>query len=185
MIKTTNKDERANSLLQAYRQGNDEAFTLLYDMFIPMLLNYGHCLTTDNELVKDCAHDVFVKLLDKGNPPQINRVSSYLIISLRNRLVDEFRRNNNMTDLAVEDLLHERATTDVEYDYVVCETNERKKMKVDYLLDNLTPRQRQAFQLYYMEERKYEEICELMHMNYHSIRNLVHRGMLKLRAVAV
>jgi RNA polymerase sigma factor (sigma-70 family) len=56
---------------------------------------------------------------------------------------------------------------------------------VDTLLKTLTPRQRQAFQLYYIEERKYEEICQLMDMNYHSVRNLVHRGMLRLRAVAV
>lgn len=44
-------------------------------------------------------------------------------------------------------------------------------------MDKPYPRQRQAFQLHYIDERKYDEICEIMHMNYHSVRNLVHRGM--------
>jgi RNA polymerase sigma factor (sigma-70 family) len=49
----------------------------------------------------------------------------------------------------------------------------------------LTRRQRQAITLYYLEERKYEDICKIMQMNYHSVRNLMHRGMLKLREAAM
>ena len=51
-------------------------------------------------------------------------------------------------------------------------------------MKSLTRRQRQAITLYYLEQRKYEDICQIMHMNYHSVRNLVHRGMLKLRETA-
>ena len=60
MDTTTNlKDEQALSLLKAYHEGDETAFSTLYNMYIRMLLNYGRCLTTDNELVKDCVHDVF------------------------------------------------------------------------------------------------------------------------------
>ena len=52
-------------------------------------------------------------------------------------------------------------------------------------MSHLTRRQRQAITLYYLEERKYDEICHIMQMNYHSVRNLMHRGMLKLRAAAM
>ena len=52
-------------------------------------------------------------------------------------------------------------------------------------MEALTPRQREALQLYYLDEKKYDEICQIMNMNYHSVRNLVHRGMLKLRAAAL
>lgn len=47
---------------------------------------------------------------------------------------------------------------------------------------SLTPRQRTAFRLYFTEQRKYDEICGIMHMNYPCVRNLVHRGMQKMRA---
>ena len=57
--------------------------------------------------------------------------------------------------------------------------------QVAHLMQNLTRRQRQAITLYYLEERKYDEICKIMQMNYHSVRNLMHRGMLKLREAAM
>ena len=38
--------------------------------------------------------------------------------------------------------------------------------------------------LYYIEEKKYEDICEIMNMNYQSVRNLMHRGLTKLRSLA-
>ena len=36
----------------------------------------------------------------------------------------------------------------------------------------------------YIEEKKYEDICEIMNMNYQSVRNLMHRGLTKLRSLA-
>lgn len=86
------KDQRALELLQAYQEGNASAFSDLYDMYIQLMLNYGCCLTSDVELVKDCIQDVFIRLLDKRQSPAVKRLSSYLVISLRNRLVDEFRK---------------------------------------------------------------------------------------------
>ena len=35
--------------------------------------------------------------------------------------------------------------------------------------------------LYYIEEKKYEDICTIMDMNYQSVRNLMHRGITRLR----
>jgi len=52
------------------------------------------------------------------------------------------------------------------------------------MLDQLSPRQRKAIVLYYIEEKKYEEICVILEMNYQSVRNLIHRGMSKLRTCA-
>ena len=55
-------------------------------------------------------------------------------------------------------------------------------IQVGALMNVLTPRQREAFRLHFLEEKEYQEVCEIMNMNYHSIRNLIHRGMLKMRA---
>lgn len=177
------REEAAQTLLAAYRQGDQNAFMSLYDMYAEMLLNYGLCITSDKELVKDCVHDVFIKLISKSQDLQVTKVTSYLLISLRNRLLDEFRRKNYMTETAVEDIRISSTTVeDVENSYILDESSLNNVRKVQILMDELTPRQRQVFTLYYIEQRKYEDICDIMQMNYHSVRNLVHRGMLKLRA---
>ena len=179
------REEAAQSLLAAYRQGDQNAFMSLYDMYAEMLLNYGLCITSDKELVKDCVQDVFIKLISKSQNLQVTKVTSYLLISLRNRLLDEFRRKNYMTETAVEDIRISTTVEDVENSYILDESSLNNVRKVQILMNELTPRQRQVFTLYYIEQRKYEDICEIMQMNYHSVRNLVHRGMLKLRSVAV
>ena len=177
------REEAAQTLLAAYRQGDQNAFMSLYDMYAEMLLNYGLCITSDKELVKDCVQDVFIKLISKSQDLQVTKVTSYLLISLRNRLLDEFRRKNYMTETAVEDIRISSTTVeDVENSYILDERSLNNVRKVQILMDELTPRQRQVFTLYYIEQRKYEDICDIMQMNYHSVRNLVHRGMLKLRA---
>lgn len=177
------REETAQTLLAAYRQGDQNAFMSLYDMYAEMLLNYGLCITSDKELVKDCVQDVFIKLISKSQDLQVTKVTSYLLISLRNRLLDEFRRKNYMTETAVEDIRISSTTVeDVENSYILDESSLNNVRKVQILMDELTPRQRQVFTLYYIEQRKYEDICDIMQMNYHSVRNLVHRGMLKLRA---
>ncbi|MBO6188581.1 MAG: sigma-70 family RNA polymerase sigma factor [Prevotella sp.] len=182
---TKNLKERTQQLVAQFCAGDNQAYAQLYDMYVQMLFNYGLKLTNDHELLKDCIHDVFVKVYNKRNEKNaINNLCSYLIISLKNRLLDEFRRQTFTTPNEVEEYEYRRATDDVERDYLHTERELLQSSHVARLMKHLTRRQRQAITLYYLEERKYDEICGIMQMNYHSVRNLMHRGMLKLREAA-
>lgn len=173
---------RTRQLVAQFSSGDDRAYAELYDMYVQMLYNYGLKLTSDQELLKDCIHDVLVKLYMKRNDKSvINNLGSYLLISLKNRLVDEFRRQTFTNPNEVETYDYRQAAEDVERDYLCQERETVQSAQVAYLMKHLTRRQRQAITLYYLEERKYAEICSIMKMNYHSVRNLMHRGMLKLR----
>ena len=178
--------EQTRELIAQCCEGNDEAFGKLYDMYIQILYAYGSKITQDQELLKDCIHDVFIKVYMKRNEKyNINNFSSYLLISLKNRILDEFRRKTFTTEDAVENFEYRFSTSDVENDYLGQELQHLQMTQVSFLMQHLTRRQRQAITLYYIEQRKYDEICNIMQMNYHSVRNLMHRGMLKLRAAAM
>ena len=177
---------RTQQLVAQFCSGDDQAYAELYDMYIQMLYNYGLKMTSNQELLKDCIHDVFVKVYMKRHDKNaINNLCSYLLISLKNRLLDEFRRQTFTTPNEVEEYEYRRASEDVEKDYLCQEHDMLQSEQVAHLMQNLTRRQRQAITLYYLEERKYDEICGIMNMNYHSVRNLMHRGMLKLREAAM
>ena len=110
-----NLKERTQRLVAEFCAGNDEAYAELYDMYVQMLFNYGMKLTSDQELLKDCIHDVFVKVYNKRHDKNaINNLCSYLIISLKNRLLDEFRRQTFTTPNEVETYEYRRAADDVE-----------------------------------------------------------------------
>ena len=178
--------KRSRELVDQFCAGDDIAFSKLYDMYVNVLFNYGFKLTQDRELLRDCIHDIFVKVYNKRNEKNtINNLGSYLIISLKNRLLDEFRRQTFMVDEAAENYSYRTAAQDVENDYMHTEREEIFVKQVSHLMRFLTRRQRQAITLYYLEERKYDEICTIMNMNYHSVRNLMHRSMLRLREVAM
>lgn len=182
---TNNLKERTKKLVEQFCAGDNQAFAELYNMYVQILYNYGIRITQNQELLKDCIHDVFVKVYNKRyDQKTINNFGSYVVISLKNRLLDEFRRQTFTSDAEVENYDYRRATDDVEYDYLNVEHEFMQTAQVERLMRNLTRRQRQAITLYYLEERKYEEICGIMQMNYHSVRNLMHRGMLKLREAA-
>ena len=181
MEQTNNSTE---TLLASFQAGNMAAFSQLYDLHINILFNYGLKLTIDKELLKDCIHDIFVKLYTKKDElGTIDNLKSYLFISLKNKLCDELRKRMYMSDTAVEEVSIS-TPTDVEDDYMEEEQRQNEFSLVKRLLDQLSPRQREALTLYYIEEKKYEDICEIMNMNYQSVRNLMHRGLSKLRTLA-
>jgi len=177
-----NLNDKTASLVVAFQSGDAYAFSTLYDMHINLLFSYGCKLTTDRELLKDCIHGVFVKLYTKRvELGIIDNFKSYLLISLKNKLCDELRRRMFMSDTAVEELNPVSASDDVERNYLEKEKCCLERDKVKHLLDQLSPRQREALTLYYIEEKKYEDICTIMETNYQSVRNLMHRGITRLR----
>lgn len=177
-----NLNEKTADLVAAFQMGDANAFSSLYDMYIKLLFNYGCKLTTDKELLKDCIHDVFVKLYTKkAELGIIDNFKSYLLISLKNKLCDELRHRMFMSEKAVEEINPIAVEEDVERCYLEQEKSIFESNKVRLLLGQLSPRQREALTLYYIEERKYEDICSIMDMNYQSVRNLMHRSITKLR----
>ena len=163
MMEQTNNS--TDTLLASFQAGNMAAFSQLYDLHINILFNYGLKLTIDKELLKDCIHDIFVKLYTKKEElGTIDNLKSYLFISLKNKLCDELRKRMYMSDTAIEDV-NAVAPTDVEDDYMEEEQRKNEFSLVKRLLDQLSPRQREALTLYYIEEKKYEDICEIMNMN--------------------
>lgn len=176
------KEKQALVLFDEYRNGSSAAFSALYKLYAMPLLTYGMCFTHDKELVKDCVHDVFVRLLVKSRGSNIKKLGRYLFISTRNRILDEYRRPGFSSDTPVTACSGRLTCDSAEAIYIRDEEQRRKNSRAAALLGELTPRQRTAFRLYFIEQRKYDEICGIMHMNYPCVRNLVHRGMQKMRA---
>ena len=160
-------------------------FAQLYDDSIDDLFAFGSRFTTDRELLKDCIHDVFVKLFAKRESlGTVNNIESYLYISLRNRINDEFRRNIKLCDNEINDTTMRSFAENEEYYH---ERMLRQQTLADHFhkyFERLSPRQKQIINLYYIEQRKYEDICQIMGINYQSVRNLMHRSITRLRELA-
>lgn len=160
--------------------------TQLYDNNIDNLFMFGTRFTSDRELIKDCIQDVFVKLFNKGKElDKVSNIESYLYVSLRNRINDEFRRLTHLCDDEISDSnMHSLNNNAEEYDMERFEEEKKKFVAMTQYISNLSPRQQQIIHLYYIEQRKYDDICQIMGINYQSVRNLMHRSMSRLREMA-
>lgn len=162
-----------------------ETFSGLYDSYVNLLFNFGCKITSDRELVKDCIHDIFVKMYNKQiDMENVMNIRSYLYVSLKNKLCDELRKKNHFTDKELEDYQHV-SDKNAEDEFIHNEKESFSSQTLTRLMSELSGREREAITLYYLENKKYEDISELMGINYQSLRNLIYRGLTRLRSVAV
>jgi RNA polymerase sigma factor (sigma-70 family) len=166
-----------SSLWIPFKRGDDGAFSRLYENYVDLLYNYGIKFIKDKEIVKDCIHDLFIKLYqDRDKLPDTDDPSLFLFISLKNRIIDKLREKTKYTycvdpEFYVDFYLEpeqEENLSDLEEQFLEA-------------MDLLSPRQKEAIYLRYQLEMSYDEMAALLKMSSQSVRNLVHRSIEKIR----
>ena len=160
-------------------------FTTLYNEHVDNLFAFGSRFSSNREMLKDCIQDVFVKLFTRSNSlAEVGNPESYLYVSLRNRINDEYRRCMRITDEEPDDSKMRDMAEAEDYQRERQEARQAMTAAIEQFCGKLSPRQQQIITLYYVEQRKYDDICRIMGINYQSVRNLMHRSICRLREYA-
>lgn len=168
-------------LWESFRDGDDKAFSEIFNRHVQMLFRYGVKFIHDEETVKDSIQELFVKLHhNRQNLSSTDNIQLYLFRALKNKLIDALYSRRDTISLSSTVLPFEIANPedpDMEddWDRVV------QKSRLNKGLQALTARQREAIYLRYTMDMSLEEISSLLEMNYQSVRNLIHRSIEKLR----
>lgn len=181
---TNNVDDL--TLWQGLRQGDDNAFKLLYERYVRILISYGLKMQPHREVVEDAIQDLFVDLWRlRSRISPTDSVKFYLFRSLRRKL---HKANHGeevqLTQQAIgtqEWLIHELS---VEQLIITTENDQLWAQRIQYWLDNLTPRQHEALLLRYYQDFSYTEIAELLAISEQSARNLVQKALHNLRQMS-
>lgn len=165
-----------------FLEGKDEAYSWLYSTYIQLLYQYGLQITLNTDIIKDCIQDVFVKIYrnrKKLATPQ--SVKTYLMISLRNSIYNVFSQERVQEAYVFNFHQTEDACT-VENSFFDEEERREQIKEIKEMLAILTPRQREIIYYRFIEELDYDEICQLMQLNYQSAYNLLQRSLSKIRS---
>ena len=167
---------QCESLWTAFCEGDDPAFRRLYDLTYPALFRYGVNLVGDGERVRDAMQEAYVGLWRRRpDPNPVERPWVFLLVSLRNRLIDELRRDKStLTPLA-------EATPSPENELIATERAAERAAWVRTQLEQLPQRQREAIHLRYLSELDYPDIARIMDVTRQVAYNYVNRGLLALR----
>lgn len=168
-------------LWNLFLEGDERAYARIYKLYAQEMYSYGLLFTTNTELAKDCLHDVFVKIhRNRNNLSGVDNIKLYLFMAMKNRMFDIFCKNKELYhNETVEPVFSLDFTAEEEI--INHEEQQYLSVKMQQMLDTLTPRQKEVLYYKYVENLSYDEIGNIMQMNYQSVLNLVQRSLKKLR----
>jgi RNA polymerase sigma factor (sigma-70 family) len=170
-----------NNLWEAFKNGEKTAMKKLYEDNVDMLYSYGKRIVHDDELIYDAIHDIFVKLWDQRNKlNEPTSVKGYLVTVLRNHIIDGLRKNKT-SYIDESSKVFESDEESIEFIMINKEDEDDQTRLLTNSIDSLTANQKEIIYLKYQKEMSYEEIAQIMNINYQSVRNLAHRAITELR----
>lgn len=165
-----------------FLKGDKEAYSWIYTTYIQSLYTYGLHFTTDSELIKDCIQEVFTRIYkNRATLLSPDNIKLYLFISLKNTLfnsLDKIQLYTNNTDM--ENMSFFISNT-VEDEFLQNEAKNIQEQELERIFSVLTIRQHQIMYYRFVEELSFDQICEIMDMNYQSAHNLIQRSLKKIR----
>lgn len=175
--------EKVSHVFIRFKEGDETAFSFFYKYFINDLYAYGRSLGAEERYVMDAIQDVYLKVFfDQPHIESVEHFKFFLLRSLKNRLFDLFKSKSfSKTDNINEDALNFSIKTTVLDDIIEEEDREIISIKIEKLLSILSPSQKEALYLRYMQDLDYSEISELMGKSEVAVRKLVSQAVIKIR----
>lgn len=167
----------------AFKQGDWEAYTSLYEEFYAPLNNYGAKFTEDTDLVQDAIHDLFVQLwTSRNNLGSPASVKNYLFKSLRTML---FRKMQSLSKLVNLDGVVSSGSFQVSFKQELPSKVEEQelRMQVAAMIGQLSERQQEIVFLRFYEGASYDEIANIMGISTNSAYKLLYKALESLQRI--
>jgi RNA polymerase sigma factor (sigma-70 family) len=168
------------ALWQSFRFGNKDAFAAIYHRYAQALYNYGYKVTSDAGLIEDCIQDLFVYIWNNRHGlGETDSIKFYLFRSLRREITRRITGNRLVADTRTdpEELLPSELIFSHEAFLIEAQTEAEKVVALQQAMQKLTRRQREAITLRFYGNFSYQEIGEIMSLNYQSVCNLVYKSL--------
>lgn len=169
-----------------FKEGDADAFGLIFKTFYQDLYNYSSRFTKNTELIKDCLQDLFLLLWK--NRETINNTASvknYLLKSVRRKLCKEII-NNKLSITFDESNFNAgyNIVLPVENNLILQEQLTELSYKIRNVVEKLSKRQQEIIYLRFYMDRDVEQIAEIMSLNRQSVYNLMHDALKQFKSLA-
>lgn len=159
-------------VMKLYQNGNVAAFEILYNRYSSKVYGYLKKRIRDEEAANDIYQKVFLKLhenREKFDPSQL--FAPWLFTMTRNLLIDWYRSKKEIPSDTVEETID------------VVATEIESEVEITELVKMLPEKYREMVELRYFEDLDFEEIAKRTKIKEATVRKLVSRGVLKLKAL--
>ena len=167
-------------LVAAMARGDGQALGVLYDRHAPTLLATGVRILGNQREAEDLVHDVLMEAWQKAGDYDRARgsVRTWLLVRLRSRALDRWRRAGRIKILAME----ERTLDDILPAPAADPGQSVDHARVRVAVQELPEAQRQVLELAYFEGLSSSEIAERLAIPIGTVKSRTAAGMAKLRS---
>lgn len=167
-------------LWQKLKEGDKFALESIYREHLNHLINYGRRFTAREDLVEDCIQELFVELWQKRqNLSNTDHIKPYLLVSIRRKIISKLKKQaKHSTERESGEYFS--AELSIENHLINKEVKKEKAEAIANAMKNLSERQQEIVYLKYFANLEYDEIADIMDLNYQSARNLLSRAIKKL-----
>jgi RNA polymerase sigma factor (sigma-70 family) len=166
-----------------FREGNPNAFEIIYERHIGVLANYGNRMCEDPEMVKDAIQDMFVDLWkSRNNLNKTDSIKFYLLKAYRRNLIKKIIAVKKVQSYSSEGEIYNGGfTLSHELSIIHAEMEQATINQLNQQLEELPPRQKEALFLRFYGGLNCTEISEFMEISHQSVLNMVYRALETLR----
>jgi RNA polymerase sigma factor (sigma-70 family) len=170
---------------EAFRNGDREAFASIFREYYPTLIRFGNKFTRDTELLEDCIQELFIELWQSRSKIPVLSVKAYLLKSVKYKLLKNFRRNERSVPFSPDLVGLTPGSFEWSHEtFLIAKMeSEAKKQQVLSALTRLSNRQKEIIYLKYYQNLSYEEVSEIMNINYQAARNLLYQAIKSLKNI--
>jgi RNA polymerase sigma factor (sigma-70 family) len=165
-------------------RGEEAALDKIYRLHFKGLFAYGMHIIRNEDVVKDCIHDLFLRVwANRRNLSPVENIKSYLLSAVRNLLLNYQSRVLKFEHIETTDENHFDLEFNLESDYINKEHISLKAKNLAQAMNKLTSRQKEIIYLKYFEELSFNQIAEIMDLTVKGTYKLSARAMESLREI--
>lgn len=172
-----------------YKSKNDEELLILYKTSLDKRVigefysRYGHLvyglclkLLLNKTEAEDKTMLIFESLYNKVSKHEISNFKSWLYVVVKNECYMHLRKKK----IAFSDLSSDNLSED-DSDLELSSIKEIQLTQLEEALKLLKPEQRKAIQLFYLEERSYKEICDILNWDLNKVKSQIQNAKRNLK----
>ena len=172
-------------IIQALKEGKNDAYKNLYAAYFTLLCTYAQKLVSDNFAARSIVNDVIFSIWKNRSQLDIQDLRSYLLRAVRNKclnfIAQEKRRNTlYLPKEEDQDLFKEVSLnwSDTPIDQLLAKELD---IKIRQAIDKLPEQTRQIFLLSRSADLKYHEIAQMLDISIDVVKYHIKQALLRLR----
>lgn len=155
--------EKESELMIKIAEGNQEAFTVIFNYYYDYVFSFSRKLTRSEELAKEVSQDIFLKIwFGRNNLVKVENFGGFV-----NRLV-----RNHSLDLLRKLAIHERASHEIELSSSELDTNTENTLDynetlkiLEEAIELLPDQQKRVYMLCHQQGLKYDEVAKKLNIS--------------------